>query len=178
MTPCSDAQAQALLNAFTQFSVLGAVREGPLGVVQLNAHIEQALGLGTNTWYAGRPVMVTRNNYTLELMNGDIGLCLPAPDGVLRVAFPGTKGGVRWVLPSRLENVETVFAMTVHKSQGSEFSHVLLALPDQESAVLTRELVYTGLTRAKDRLTVWAPQVNELWKACARRVWRSGGLGD
>jgi exodeoxyribonuclease V alpha subunit len=168
----------ALLKAFTQFSVLGAVREGPLGVVQLNTQIEKALGFGPNTWYAGRPVMVTRNNYSLELMNGDIGLCLPAPDGVLRVAFPGAKGGVRWVMPSRLEHVETVFAMTVHKSQGSEFSHVLLVLPSQESAVLTRELVYTGLTRARDRLTVWAPQVDELWKACARRVLRSGGLGD
>ncbi len=177
-SPCSDAQAQDLLNAFTQFAVLAAVREGPLGVVQLNAHIEQALDLGHHTWYAGRPVMVTRNNYSLGLMNGDIGLCLPAPDGVLRVAFPGPKGGVRWVMPSRLEHVETVFAMTVHKSQGSEFSHVLLVLPAQASAVLTRELVYTGLTRARDRLTLWAPQVDELWNACARRVWRSGGLGD
>ena len=177
-TPCTDAHALALLKAFTQFSVLGAVREGPLGVVQLNTHIEQALGLGQGTWYVGRPVMVTRNNYALGLMNGDIGLCLPAPDGVLRVAFPNATGGVHWVMSSRLDHVETVFAMTVHKSQGSEFSHVLLALPAQESAVLTRELVYTGLTRARDRLTVWAPQVNELWKACARRVLRSGGLGD
>ncbi len=177
-TPCTDAHALALLKAFTQFSVLGAVREGPLGVVQLNTQIEKALGFGPNTWYVGRPVMLTRNNYSLELMNGDIGLCLPAPDGVLRVAFPDAKGGVRWVMPSRLEHVETVFAMTVHKSQGSEFSHVLLVLPSQESAVLTRELVYTGLTRARDRLTVWAPQVDELWKACARRVLRSGGLGD
>ncbi|MGI9151001.1 MAG: exodeoxyribonuclease V subunit alpha [Limnohabitans sp.] len=177
-TPCTDAHALALLKAFTQFSVLGAVREGPLGVVQLNTHIEQALGLGQGTWYVGRPVMVTRNNYALGLMNGDIGLCLPAPDGVLRVAFPNATGGVHWVMSSRLDHVETVFAMTVHKSQGSEFSHVLLALPAQESAVLTRQLVYTGLTRARDRLTVWAPQVNELWKACARRVLRSGGLGD
>ena len=175
--PCSDAQAVALLKAFTEFCVLCAVREGPLGVVQLNAQVEHALGLGQSPWYAGRPVMVTRNDYALELMNGDIGLCLPGSDGVLRVAFSAVDGGVRWLMPSRLDNVETVFAMTVHKSQGSEFAHVLLAIPAQESPVLTRELVYTGLTRAKKRLTLWVPQLGVLWQACARRVLRSGGLG-
>ena len=178
LTPCSNAQALALLHAFTEFCVLCAVREGPLGVTQLNTHVEHALGLGQSTWYSGRPVMVTRNDYALELMNGDIGLCLPGPDGVLRVAFPAVEGGVRWVMPSRLDNVETVFAMTVHKSQGSEFAHVLLVIPAQESPVLTRELVYTGLTRAKKRLTLWAPQLGVLWNGCARRVLRSGGLGD
>lgn len=176
--PCSNAQAEALLKAFTEFCVLCAVREGPLGVTQLNTEVERALSLGQSPWYAGRPVMVTRNDYALQLMNGDIGLCLPAPDGVLRVAFPATDGGVRWVMPSRLESVDTVFAMTVHKSQGSEFAHVLLVLPAQESPVLTRELVYTGLTRARQRLTVWAPQLGVLYNACARRVFRSGGLGD
>jgi exodeoxyribonuclease V alpha subunit len=176
--PCSDAQAVALLKAFTEFCVLCAVREGPLGVGQLNAQVEQALGLGQSAWYAGRPVMVTRNDYALELMNGDIGLCLPGPDGVLRVAFPAVDGGVRWVMPSRLDSVETVFAMTVHKSQGSEFAHVLLVIPALESPVLTRELVYTGLTRAKKRLTLWAPQLGVLWNGCARRVLRSGGLSD
>lgn len=176
--PCSDAQAVALLNAFTEFCVLCAVREGPLGVTQLNTQVEHALGLGQSPWYAGRPVMVTRNDYALELMNGDIGLCLPGPDGVLRVAFPAVDGGVRWVMPSRLDSVETVFAMTVHKSQGSEFAHVLLVIPALESPVLTRELVYTGLTRAKKRLTLWAPQLGVLWNGCARRVLRSGGLGD
>jgi exodeoxyribonuclease V alpha subunit len=175
---CSDAQAVALLNAFTEFCVLCAVREGPLGVTQLNTQVEHALGLGQSAWYAGRPVMVTRNDYALDLMNGDIGLCLPGPDGVLRVAFPAVDGGVRWVMPSRLDSVETVFAMTVHKSQGSEFAHVLLVIPAQESPVLTRELVYTGLTRAKKRLTLWAPQLGVLWNGCARRVLRSGGLGD
>jgi exodeoxyribonuclease V alpha subunit len=175
--PCSDQEAVALLKAFTEFCVLCAVREGPLGVTQLNTQVEHALDLGHSPWYAGRPVMVTRNDYALDLMNGDIGLCLPAPDGVLRVAFPAVDGGVRWVMPSRLDSVDTVFAMTVHKSQGSEFTHVLLVLPAQESPVLTRELVYTGLTRAKQRLTMWAPQLGVLYNACARRVLRSGGLG-
>jgi exodeoxyribonuclease V alpha subunit len=176
-SPCSDAQAVALLNAFTEFCVLCAVREGPLGVTQLNTQVEHALGLGQSAWYTGRPVMVTRNDYALELMNGDIGLCLPGHGGVLRVAFPAVDGGVRWVMPSRLDSVETVFAMTVHKSQGSEFAHVLLVIPAQDSPVLTRELVYTGLTRAKKRLTLWAPQLGVLWNGCARRVMRSGGLG-
>jgi len=175
--PCSDAQAVALLTAFTEFCVLCAVREGPLGVTQLNTQVAHALGLGQSAWYAGRPVMVTRNDYALELMNGDIGLCLPGPDGVLRVAFPAVDGGVRWVMPSRLDSVETVFAMTVHKSQGSEFAHVLLVIPALESPVLTRELVYTGLTRARQRLTLWAQQQGVLWNGCARRVLRSGGLG-
>jgi exodeoxyribonuclease V alpha subunit len=184
--PCSDAQAWELLNAFTEFCVLCAVREGPLGVTQLNSQVERALGLGDSAWYAGRPLMVTRNDYALNLMNGDIGLCLPDAHGVLRVAFAASAdpseapkaqpSPVRWVMPSRLESVETVFAMTVHKSQGSEFRHVLLALPAQESPVLTRELVYTGLTRARERLTLWAPNVGILWNACARRVMRSGGL--
>jgi exodeoxyribonuclease V alpha subunit len=186
---CNDAQALALLNAFSEFCVLCALRDGPLGVTQLNAHVEQALGFASNTWYIGRPVMVTRNDYALGLMNGDIGLCLPDEKGVLRVAFPqadatnndnaSDKAGensVRWVMPSRLESVETVFAMTVHKSQGSEFSHVLLVLPAQESPVLTRELVYTGLTRARQRLTLWAPQPGVLFNACKRQVIRSGGL--
>jgi exodeoxyribonuclease V alpha subunit len=176
--PCSDEQAAALLQAFTEFCVLCAVREGPLGVMQLNLQVEQALGLGQSLWYAGRPVMVTRNDYALGLMNGDVGLCLPGLDGSLRVAFPAEEGGVRWVMPSRLDSVETVFAMTVHKSQGSEFGHVLLVIPAQESPVLTRELVYTGLTRARQRLTLWAPQLGVLWNACARRVLRSGGLSD
>jgi exodeoxyribonuclease V alpha subunit len=79
-------------------------------------------------------------------------------------------------MPSRLDSVETVFAMTVHKSQGSEFAHVLLVIPALESPVLTRELVYTGLTRARQRLTLWAPQLGVLWNGCARRVLRSGGL--
>jgi len=115
------------------------------------------------------------------LMNGDIGLCLPrrGPEGqalVLRVAFADGQGGVRWVLPSRLDAVDTVWAMTVHKSQGSEFGHVLLVLPGTPSPVLTRELVYTGLTRAKQRLSFWVPDEAVLWQACQRRVLRAGGL--
>jgi exodeoxyribonuclease V alpha subunit len=182
---CDDVQASELLQAFSQFSVLCAVREGPWGVTQLNRHIASALQLkpanSTHDWYIGRPVMVTRNDYALDLMNGDIGICLPHTDDTLRVAFARhhTHGaGVRWVATSRLDHVDTVFAMTVHKSQGSEFAHVLLVLPAIASPVLTRELVYTGITRARQRLTLWAPQLEVLLTACGQRVWRSGGLGQ
>ena len=177
ITACTDSQAKDLLKSFNEFSVLCAVREGPFGVTQLNAHIEKALGFTATAWYVGRPVMVTRNDYALELMNGDVGICLPGPDGVLRVAFPSLGGNVRWIVPARLDSVETVFAMTVHKSQGSEFHHVLLVVPAHDSPVLTRELVYTGLTRAKENLTLWAPRPEVLLQACNRRVLRSGGLG-
>ena len=177
ITACTDSQAIDLLKSFNEFSVLCAVREGPFGVAQLNAHIEKALGFTATAWYVGRPVMVTRNDYALELMNGDVGICLPGPDGVLRVAFPSLGGNVRWIVPARLDSVETVFAMTVHKSQGSEFHHVLLVVPVHDSPVLTRELVYTGLTRAKENLTLWAPRPEVLLQACNRRVLRSGGLG-
>jgi len=174
---CTDSQANELFKAFSEFSVLCAVRVGPFGVTQLNTQIEKSLGFNPATWYVGRPIMVTRNDYALELMNGDVGICLPGPNGVLRVAFPGLSGSVRWIVPSRLDSVETVFAMTVHKSQGSEFKHVLLVVPAQDSPVLTRELIYTGLTRAREDLTIWAPRKEVLLQACSRRVLRSGGLG-
>lgn len=180
----NDTQARELIDAFGKFSVLCGLREGPWGVQNLNRLTAHALGLPEALWCAGRPVMVTRNSASLGLMNGDIGLCLPraaacagAPPS-LRVAFPQGAQGVRWVSPSRLDAVETVFAMTVHKSQGSEFDHVLLVMPDRAAPVLTRELVYTGLTRARARLTLWVPQAPVLWQACARQVMRSGGLAD
>ncbi len=168
------AAAQTLLASLGRFQVLCALREGPWGVVALNRALARALGVPLEGWYAGRPVMVTRNDYALNLMNGDVGLCLPTPQG-LRVAFAqGTQ--LRWVLPSRLDAVETVFAMTVHKSQGSEFEHVVLVLPDTMAPVLTRELLYTGITRAKQRLTLVVPQAGVLRQAAAQKILRSGGL--
>jgi len=176
---CSDTQALALLQALARFQVLCALREGPWGVQALNRAIARALGFATEGWVAGRPVMVTRNDYNLSLMNGDIGLCLPTASG-LRVAFATASAdgssGVRWVLPSRLDAVETVFAMTVHKSQGSEFEHVALVLPDRIAPVLTRELLYTGITRAKTRLTLVVPQAGVLRQAVVQKILRSGGL--
>ena len=172
---CTDAQALAALKAFSQFQVLCAVREGPWGVDTLNRRLAASLGFPAEGWYAGRPVMVTRNDYHLKLMNGDVGLCLLGSSG-LRVAFPDGQDGIRWVLPSRLDAVESVFALTVHKSQGSEFEHVCLVLPDRAVAVLTRELLYTGITRAKTRLTLVTPQIGVLLQAVKAQVIRSGGL--
>jgi exodeoxyribonuclease V alpha subunit len=186
---CDNALALQLLSSFSQFQVLCALRQGAWGVQALNERIAVALGLtakhdknfqqasAQEAWYVGRPIMVTRNDYHLNLMNGDVGQCLPTPNG-LRVAFPDGKGGVRWVLPSRLDAVETVWAMTVHKSQGSEYDHVLMVLPDREAPVLTRELLYTGVTRAKSRLTWWVPNPAVLFSAVTQRVTRSGGLSD
>ena len=171
----SDAQALQALAALARFQVLCAVREGAWGVQALNRRIALALGFPPEGWYPGRPVMATRNDYALKLMNGDIGLCLPHAKG-LRVAFPDGAGSVHWVQPSRLDAVESVFAMTVHKSQGSEFEHVCLVLPEQPVAVLTRELLYTGITRAKTRLTLAVPAVPVLMRAVERQIVRSGGL--
>ena len=186
---CDNAQALKLLNSFSEFQVLCALRQGAWGVQALNDRIAVALGLSANrdksfqpqtskdNWFIGRPIMVTRNDYHLNLMNGDVGQCLPTASG-LRVAFPDGQGGVRWVLPSRLDAVETVWAMTVHKSQGSEYDHVLMVLPDRDAPVLTRELLYTGVTRAKTKLTWWAPNHAVLFSAVRQRVTRSGGLAD
>lgn len=171
----TDERALHALKTFAAFQVLCAVREGPWGVELLNRRIALSLGFKDDGWYAGRPVMVTRNDYNLSLMNGDVGLCLPHSNG-LRVAFPDGQGGIHWVLPSRLDGVESVFAMTVHKSQGSEFDHVCLVLPDKPVAVLTRELLYTGITRAKERLTLVVPEAAVLWRAVDSKVLRSGGL--
>ena len=172
---CSDAQAQQLLDDLAAFQVLCALRSGPWGVEALNAQLQRALGFGSATWFSGRPVMVTRNDYALKLMNGDVGLCL-WHRGLLRVAFRDSEGGLRWIAPARLEAVDSVFAMTVHKSQGSEFGRVLLVLPDLSSPVLTRELLYTGITRAREGMVLLAPHAGVLADAVARRVQRAGGL--
>jgi exodeoxyribonuclease V alpha subunit len=174
---CSDSQAKQLLDSQAAFQVLCALRSGPWGVETLNAQLQRALGFGSAVWFSGRPVMVTRNDYGLRLMNGDVGLCLWRK-GMLRVAFGDSESGLRWIAPARLEAVESVFAMTVHKSQGSEFGRVLLVLPDQASPILTRELLYTGITRASHGMVLLAPAARVLSEAVARRVQRAGGLQD
>lgn len=150
-----DEYAKAVLDANTDFQILTALREGPWGVKAVNQKVGDILSVNANSWYEGRPVMVTKNDYGLKLNNGDIGIALKDPEqGHLRVAFPDQEQGVRWVLPSRLTHIETVYAMTVHKSQGSEFKHTVMVLPDHDSPVLTKELLYTGITRAKERLSL------------------------
>jgi exodeoxyribonuclease V alpha subunit len=173
---------RAVLQRFEAFRILCAVREGEWGVEGLNGAIELRLdhaGLirRGGDWYVGRPVMVTRNDYGTQVFNGDIGLTLedPARPGSLRVYFlEGDK--VRSVLATRLRHVETAYAMTVHKSQGSEFAHTVLALPKEGGAVLARELVYTGITRASQEFTLVTPGAAVLGEAILRRTHRASGL--
>ncbi|WP_426318326.1 exodeoxyribonuclease V subunit alpha [Pseudoduganella sp. R-43] len=177
-----DAWAAGVLAEFEGFRLLCAVREGEWGVSGLNDSIAQRLEQldllkRRGDWYVGRPVMVTRNDYATGVYNGDIGLALPDParSGSLRVYF--SEGGqVRSVLATRLRNVETAFAMTVHKSQGSEFSHTVLVLPREAPSVLARELVYTGITRARQRFTLLTPNPGVLPDAIRRRTERTSGL--
>lgn len=197
--------AREVLEAHAGFQVLAAVRKGEFGVEALNRRIRTVLanrGLITaaapltgaedsdSQWYAGRPVMVIQNDYNLGLMNGDVGIALMIPDPGqknsqaaqmrLLVAFADNscEHGIRWVLPSRLQQVETVYAMTVHKSQGSEFRHTALVLPPVDSPILTRELVYTGVTRASKQFTLIGSNIDVLLQAIKARVFRAGGLED
>ena len=121
--------------------------------------------------------MVTRNAYELQLFNGDVGVVLPSPEenGMLRAFFHAPDGGIRSVHPFQLPEHETAFAMTVHKSQGSEFDRVLLILSDRPSPVLTREMLYTAVSRARKAVEIWAPEA-VLRSAVARRTFRSSGL--
>jgi len=185
-----DRWALAVQACYAKFQVLATLRRGAWGIEQLNARIARGLvGDATSNfphWYAGRPVLVTRNDYSLRLMNGDVGITLAVPirrdDGsvtsTLRVAFPAADGpsGVRWVLPSRLQHVETAFVMTVHKSQGSEFSQTTLVLPDVWSPVLTRELIYTAITRSRQTFTLIYSAEAVLGTALEQRVQRLSGL--
>ncbi len=173
--------------AFERFRVLCATREGARGVTGLNEVLEQwfraSIGVHTTTgdaasaWYLGRPVLVRRNDPVLRLFNGDIGLTLPDREGVPMVHFAQADGGFRAVAPVRLPAHETAFAMTVHKSQGSEFDAVLLMLPERPGPLLTRELVYTALTRARERVTLCASQP-VLAGAIERATRRRSGLAD
>lgn len=185
--------AKRVLQQQASFQLLCTVRRGPWGVQGLNELTTKLLRRegclsGIGTWYPGRPVMVTRNDYSLRLMNGDIGVTLPFVSGAnaldrdsnsspLRVVFPDSESpsGLRWILPSRLGHVETVFAMTVHKSQGSEFTRVGLVLPDHSSPVLTRELIYTGITRAAHQFCLIVSNPTILREAIQRRVERTSG---
>jgi len=173
---------RAVLRAFERFRVLCAVREGEWGAMGLNKTIERALVAAgrlakTGEWYEGRPIIVTRNDAGLGVFNGDIGVTLrpPAKGAALRAYFLDGET-VRSVAVSRLAHVETAFAMTVHKSQGSEFAHTALVLPREASRVLTRELVYTGITRAREVFTLVTGRTAALADALAQPTQRASGL--
>ncbi len=172
---------RSVLQSLDRFRVLCAVREGPWGVVSLNQEIEnrlEALGLITvsGEWYAGRPVMVTRNDHELGIFNGDMGVTLKAAprSAGLRVYFLNGDQ-IRSISVNRLTEVETAYAMTVHKSQGSEFAHTVVALPANGAGV-TRELIYTGITRAKESLTLITESPKVLQEGIERKTQRNSGL--
>ena len=190
--PYADALAEALaadtpdplplFDALNRFRILCATRSGPRGVDQVNAamaaQVRRAAGVTLAVgaqWFAGRPVMVTRNDYALGLFNGDIGIALPGASGALRVYFRTGDGGLRAVSPAALPPHDTAFALTVHKSQGSEFQHAVLMLPSVFSRVLSRELVYTAITRARERVEVIGARA-VLAQAIATPTQRDSGL--
>ena len=163
------------------------MHQGPHGVEGLNAWIHTLLDLpeaDAGGWFVGRPVMVQRNLPHLGLMNGDVGLCLPVQvDGQvrLRVAFAQAEdpqSPVKWLAPSMVHPVQTAWAMTVHKSQGSEFNQLLIVVPGADQPLMTREWLYTALTRAKQALAIWASDPAVWLQAVERPTHRLGGLAD
>lgn len=183
-TPYLQAARQAdpavAFDAFNSFRALTAQRQGAFGITGINesleARLKRRLGVpARERWYPGRAVMVRQNDYALGLFNGDIGLCLKTEQG-LRVFFEGDEG-FRGFAPARLPSHDSAFAMTVHKSQGSEFTEVLLALPEQSSPLLTRSLFYTGITRAKRKVEIWALPAR-LAEAVNTRAERAAGLAE
>lgn len=173
------------LRGFERFQILCAHRQGKGGVKQLNAFAEDILtqaGLlaTSGTWYKGRPVMITSNNYSLRLFNGDIGIVWPDSDDkeALKVYFTGnTRDELRSFLPWRLPQHETAFAMTIHKSQGSEFDKVVIILPPESSPILTRELIYTGVSRARAGVSIFSSE-HVLRQAILHTIERASGLID
>ncbi len=175
---------QEALERFTSFMVLCALRQGERGIEAVNSRIEKVLEVAglicvsKSPWYRGRPVMVTRNCPHLGLFNGDMGLVWPDPEknGDLQVFFP-TPDGTKAFSPARLAQLQTVYAMTVHKSQGSEYREILLLLPAAASAVLTRELIYTAITRARESASIWGSS-DVLRQGISRRVERASALAE
>ncbi|HET7843112.1 MAG TPA: exodeoxyribonuclease V subunit alpha, partial [Xanthomonadales bacterium] len=167
------------LAALDRFRVLSALRDGASGVAGLNDAIQLALDVRApeQALHAGQPVLVVANDYDLDLYNGDTGVVLPGDDGALRIFFRTAGGAARDVAPAQLPAHETGYAMTVHKAQGSEFDEVVLVLPRESHPLLTREWLYTAVSRAKTKLTVFAPFA-VIEAALARRQSLMSGLAD
>ncbi|GAA5520934.1 exodeoxyribonuclease V subunit alpha [Aliifodinibius salicampi] len=169
------------LDQINEFRILTAHRRGPGGVTHLNSIAEKILQGERlvpkyQEWYPGKPVIINKNDYLLDLFNGDIGLCMPDEEGALKVHFRG-EGSVRSVSPERLPEHKTAFALTVHKSQGSEFDEVFFVLPNMMSKVVSRELIYTAITRARSRISILGKKA-VLKKGIEQKLRRNSGLAD
>jgi exodeoxyribonuclease V alpha subunit len=172
-----------LLGLFDQHRVLGALRMGPRGIETLNAEISRRIARRLHlrlspgsVWYPGRAIMVRGNDYALRVFNGDVGIALPAAGGY-HVWFADSHGGVRAVAASRLPPHETAYCITVHKAQGSEYARISFVLPEATHVLLTRELVYTAITRATTSVSIYGSR-SVLKQAAARSVRRLSGLDD
>ncbi|MGP8154961.1 MAG: exodeoxyribonuclease V subunit alpha [Smithella sp.] len=180
----SEVIPENIFNFFGRFRILCALRVGIWGMERINFYVEKILrdaGLikSLDIFYEGMPVMILQNDYRLRLFNGDVGIVLKDPEenNQLRAFFLDEQNTVRKYLPSRLPQYETAWAMTVHKSQGSEFKKVLLVLSDGDVPLITRELIYTGITRASKDVDIWAGE-DLLTRAILRRISRQSGLAD
>ena len=186
----SQKDPQEALDQLNKFRILCAVNQGALGVDTLNARAGAVLtGDGkiqvpdsqSTGWYHGRPVLITANDYTLGLFNGDVGIAMLQEvdnEKTCHIYFQsGPSGTIQRFAPSRLPRHQAVYAMTIHKSQGSEFDEVLLVLPEKDNPLLTRELLYTGITRARRKLSILASE-SVIRSAVSRRIERASGLRD
>ncbi|QDJ12507.1 exodeoxyribonuclease V subunit alpha [Mergibacter septicus] len=180
----TQTQIKQIFTLFKQIRFLSALRIGHLGVENLNDLIAEQLRIAKlvyfrqpHEWYSGKAIMVTQNDPNIQLFNGDIGLALPDEDGRLKIWFESENGQFRAISPSRVPANEPAYVMTIHKSQGSEFEHCIMLLPQEFNPILTNELIYTGITRAKKRLTVFADE--QIWKtAVYTHTTRQSGLAE
>jgi len=178
---CTDAdQAFALLD---NFRILCTVREGDYGVDAINSHIMSQLSPGyratTSLLYAGLPVLVTANDYRMNVFNGDTGIVSrnEKTHNTLMIAFKNQDSSIVYHHPGQIKQYEPSYAMTIHKSQGSEFDTVLVILPPQRLPICTRELLYTAVTRAKKRVEIWGTH-DSLYACVNSQIVRSSGLRD
>ena len=177
------------LDGMNRFKILCALNHGPYGVSGINQMVFKALGSTSkggrgsvdrhSLWYHGRPLLIRKNDYQLELFNGDMGIVMEDPHnrGELTAFFNSNNGELRRIPPYRLPAHETAYAMTIHKSQGSEFDEVLMVLPEKDTPILTRELLYTGITRARRNLSILSPE-SVIRLAVSRQIERTSGLRD
>lgn len=169
-----------LINILNQFRVLTAGHHGRCGDHKINSYLSEQhktqlkLPLSKSPWYHGRPVMVLQNNYELGLFNGDIGICLQTEKGRLQVFFENRKQGININMLSD-EMIATAYAMTIHKSQGSEFDHVAISFDDNNARLLSQELIYTAVTRAKKQVSIFST-ASAFTRALSTPTMRQTGL--